>query len=103
MLDRGIIKWTDIKFKLIASAHGDCDFFEHMFATTEDTQQNARTADLDRIELPGFGKKLHQCCTRSVVETNTSQDECRESHIFRRFAKIWTGLEKGSWWPSDTL
>ena len=70
MLNRGIIKWTDITYKLTASSHVDCDFFKHMFATIEETQQNARTADLDRIELPEYGK-LYQCCTWALVNTKT--------------------------------
>ena len=56
MLNRGIIKWTDIQYKLTASSHVDCDFFKHIFTTIEESQQNVRTADLDRIELPEFGK-----------------------------------------------
>ena len=56
MLNRGITRWTGIKYKLTASSHVDCDFFKHMFATIEESQQNVRTADLDRIELPEFGK-----------------------------------------------
>ena len=30
MLNRGIIKWTDIKYKLTAPAHVDCHFFKHV-------------------------------------------------------------------------
>ena len=30
MLDRGIIKWTDIEYTLTASAHVDCVFFKHI-------------------------------------------------------------------------
>ena len=71
MLNRGIIKRTDIKYKLTASAHVHCDFFKHIFATIEETQQNVRTADLDRIELPEFGK-LYQCCKGPLVKTKTT-------------------------------
>ena len=71
MLNRGIIKWTDITYKLTASAHVDCDFFKHMFATIEESQQNVRSFDLDRIELPECGK-LHKRCTWAMVNTKTS-------------------------------
>ena len=70
MLSRGIIKWTDIKYKLTASSHVDCDFFKHIFATIEESQQNVRTADLDRIELPEFGK-MYKCRTRALEQTKT--------------------------------
>ena len=81
MLDHGIIKWTDIKFKLTASAHVNCDFFKHMFATLEETQANVRTFDLDRIELPEFGKTasmLYLACGRNQ---STIGRAWRQSHI----------------------
>ena len=87
MLSRGIIKWTDIKYKLTASSHVDCDFFKHMFATIEESQQNVRTADLDRIELPEFGKCINAVLGlwskpkqyRTSVETVTYSEDLQRS------------------------
>ena len=81
MLNRGIIKWTDIKYKLTASAHVDCDFFKHIFATIEETQQNIRTADLDRIELPEFGKIVSMLYWAFGQNQNNIGQVWRQSHI----------------------
>ena len=80
MLNRGIIKWTDIKYKLTASAHVDCDFFKHC-ATIEETQQNVRTADLDRIELPEFGKIVPMLYWAFGQNQNIIGQVWRQSHI----------------------
>ena len=81
MLDSGIIHWSDIKFKLTASAHVPHDFFRNIFATIEDTQVNVRTKDLDNISQSDFAKKLHQCSTGSVVQTKTIPHACRDRDV----------------------
>ena len=56
MLDRGIVQWSDIKYRLTASAHIPPDFFKHVFETIESTQANVRTRDLGNIEPGEFAK-----------------------------------------------
>ena len=56
-------------------------------ATIEETQQNVRTADLDRIELPEFGKCINAVLGlwskpkhhRTSVETVTYSEDLQRS------------------------
>jgi hypothetical protein len=94
MLDSGIIHWTDIKFKLTASAHVPHDFFRNMFATIEDTQVNVRTKDLDNISQSDFAKNCINALLglwskpkqyRTRVETVTySEDLQRSGPVLKR-------------------
>ena len=56
MRDCGIVQWSDIKYRLTASAHVPPDFFRHVFETIESTQANVRTRDLNNIEPGEFAK-----------------------------------------------
>ena len=63
MLSTGVIRWSDIKYMLTATAHLRHDFFANIFATIEETQANVRTQSLNNILPEKFTKE----CINSVL------------------------------------
>ena len=63
MLSTGVIRWSDIKYTLTATAHLRHDFFANIFATIEETQANVRTQSLNNILPEKFTKE----CINNVL------------------------------------